>query len=503
MERSWRLRAWVLIGLFLGPFLAQAGLGMLWLWQRGWLATTAAALVWVAAGAGFALLARRWSDSPRLIIPPLDWDAPETFSPLDKGAWAIVAREAQRAEAMRQEALLGGDLYVDAGRTLLRKLAEHYHPKSTSPLDQVPLVDLLTALELASEDLAGLCRQIPGGDLITLSHWRKAVQAAGYANKANDIYSYLLPLINPISGLARLGARELIVKPAWRSTQENALRWFFEAYLNRLGMHLIELLSGRLASGSIQYRRLTRGAGWAQEAGEQPPKLVIATIAHSGAPHPSLIANLQAAVTSEGREAASLGLTAPVLARLAAARWIESGACLPEQSPSTRRARAARQQALNWAVGADLIVLGIDAGSAGDSRLLALAQDWSAFFTVHPHRMPPPILLVVQDLASPRADVMGRSLALARLDALKQHFPPRSVELLEISAGLSRDEALRDLAQALLRELPRAERVALLRELRALSERSTLSRLASQLGATGRLLVSNLRARTTRSGPGE
>ena len=75
---------------------------------------------------------------------------------------------------------------------------------------------------------------------------------------ANDLYAYVSPFLNPITGLTRLGTREWIVKPAWKSMQQNVLRWFFEAYVNRLGMHLIELLSGRLAIGAHQYRRLTR-----------------------------------------------------------------------------------------------------------------------------------------------------------------------------------------------------------------------------------------------------
>ncbi len=32
--------------------------------------------------------------------------------------------------------------------------------------------------------------------------------------------------------------------------QQNVLRWFYQAYVNRLGVHLIELLSGRLAIGA-------------------------------------------------------------------------------------------------------------------------------------------------------------------------------------------------------------------------------------------------------------
>ncbi len=94
--------------------------------------------------------------------------------------------------------------------------------------------------------------------MISLSHWRRAVQVAGYITRANDLYAFVSPFLNPITGLTRLGTREWIVKPAWKSMQQNVLRWFYQAYVNRLGMHLIELLSGRLAIGAHQYRRLTR-----------------------------------------------------------------------------------------------------------------------------------------------------------------------------------------------------------------------------------------------------
>ena len=43
--------------------------------------------------------------------------------------------------------------------------------------------------------------------------------------------------------------------------QQNLLRWFFRAFVNRLGMHLIELYSGRLVIGADQYRKLTRKVG--------------------------------------------------------------------------------------------------------------------------------------------------------------------------------------------------------------------------------------------------
>ena len=96
--------------------------------------------------------------------------------------------------------------------------------------------------------------------MITPSHWKKAVTVAGYIQRANDIYSYLLPIFSPVTGLVRLGTQQWMVKPAWKNMQQNLLRWFFRAYVNRLGVHLIELYSGRLAIGAEQYRKLTARA---------------------------------------------------------------------------------------------------------------------------------------------------------------------------------------------------------------------------------------------------
>ena len=110
------------------------------------------------------------------------------------------------------------------------RLADHYHPLPTDPIEHVPVVELLTAMELAAEDLNGLCRQVPGGDMITPAHWKQAVQVAGYLQKANDIYSYLLPIFSPVTGLVRLGTQQWMVKPAWKNMQQNLLRWFYRAY---------------------------------------------------------------------------------------------------------------------------------------------------------------------------------------------------------------------------------------------------------------------------------
>src|SRR5262249_49988867 len=192
----------------------------------------------------------------------------------------------------------------------------------------VRVVEFLTALRLAAEDLTGLCRQVPGGDMVTASHWKQAVRVAGYIQRANDIYSYLLPIFSPVNGLVRLGTQQWMVKPAWRDMQQNLLRWFFRAYVNRLGTHLIELYSGRLAIGADQYRRLTRrSAKSAPEAGGNLPPLRVAVAGARGAGKSRLIGLLERArsgdLTLLRARLAGSGIDDSALDRLKVAELVE------------------------------------------------------------------------------------------------------------------------------------------------------------------------------------
>src|SRR5438105_14992376 len=96
--KQWR--SWILMLLLVGPVLVYMGLGMLWVWERGWWTWTVATGLWVVAGILFSLLAARWTQATHPIMPPLDWEAPQTFSPLDRDAWKIVQDEAERGESL-------------------------------------------------------------------------------------------------------------------------------------------------------------------------------------------------------------------------------------------------------------------------------------------------------------------------------------------------------------------------------------------------------------------
>jgi hypothetical protein len=509
--KQWR--SWVLVLLLAGPVLIYAALGMRWLWDRGWIVLTIASILWLVCGVLFAILAARWTKTARPVMPPLDWDAPKTFAPLDREAWQIVQEEADQGEQLVFEVLLTPDVYINSGLRVFRRLAAHYHPHATHPLDDVPLIELLTALELAAEDLSGLCRQFPGGDMVALNHWRKAVQVAGYLSKASDLYSYLSPLLNPVTGLARLGTQRWIVKPAWKSTQQNVLRWFYQAYLNRLGMHFIELLSGRLAVGATHYRRLTRRQAGTIPASNEIGPLTIAVAGATGSGKSRLIAAMKAALSQESPELkariASLGLEPSLRDRLLEAIWLDGPAFYAASGAQTRRDRTAREAAVAAAVEGDLLIMVVDGRRADHGAEAAFAHGWDRWFRDHPHRDAPPTLVVLTGVDRPEfgegwappydwTSGLGfrETRVRAELDALRDLLPPPFHEFVAVGLdNISPFGVTENVIPALAALSIRAERIALLRRLQEIASQPKLQRLMQQIGQHGRWLVGNLRSK--------
>ena len=289
MFRNWR--TWVLLGLLIGPLLFYVGLGALWLAEhrgpigfRGELLTYAT-MAWVLCGVLASVLGSLWTRRKQSVLPPLDWSAPGTFTRRDRTAWDMVQEQAAQADDRPVEDLTRLDTYLEAGRSLAWRLGAHYRPASGDPFEDLPVLEMVTAIELAVQDLNRLTREIPGADLVTAGHWKQAVKVAGYVQRANDLYSLLLPVFQPLTGLARLGTQTLVSRPAWREMQGNLIHWFFRAYVNRLGMHLIELYSGRLVIGPDQYRawrKTIEGSHQGDAAGRDPIRVVVVGEPESG-----------------------------------------------------------------------------------------------------------------------------------------------------------------------------------------------------------------------------
>lgn len=516
MLRNWR--AWMLILLFFGPVFIYIGFGALWLAEHtgpfgiraGWLyiATT----LWILAGIAFAILANRWTKSQRELLPPIDWDAPHTFSPFDRQAWQLVQDEADRGDTVTIDELSTFDIYVSTGRDLARRLAAHYHPLSTDPIEHVPVVEILTALELAAEDLVVLCREVPGGDMVTAAHWKKAVQAAGYLQKASDLYTYLLPIFQPVTGLVRLGTQKLMVQPAWKNMQQNLMRWFFRAYVNRLGTHLIELYSGRLAIGVERYRHLTGKRAHTAPIDETPRVVQVALAGLKDSGKTLLIEALQEAQLGELRtlraRLAADGLNEDLSDRLRNAEWIEVPSYTAAAGDESARDRATRRGAVEAAAESDLLLLVHDMNRDDFVPDVKFLEAWTAWYGAHPALEQPPILLVVTGADRPEFGpewnppydwTRGRDereiAVRARVDALRVALGPTVHDV--VAVGLASDPPFgvnELLLPAIAPQLPRVERVALIRHLREASTRSKARRLVTQVGRQSRRLFEALKS---------
>ena len=131
--------------------------------------------------------------------------------------------------------------------------------------------------------------------------------------------------------------------------QQNVLRWFYQAYVNRVGVHLIELMSGRLAIGAEQYRRLTRRHSLAARPGDRPrasrwsPRWSAAV----GSGKSRLIESMQrrsrATRPDQGDGSRAGGSTRTLVDRLRNVRWVEIPGYPLTVEKESRRDRAARQ----------------------------------------------------------------------------------------------------------------------------------------------------------------
>jgi hypothetical protein len=181
----------------------------------------------------------------------------------------------------------------------------------------------------------------------------------------------------------------------------------------------------------------------------------------------------------------------------------------------SRRDRGLRQAALSAAIDCDLLVLTVDGRKGLQPADIALAQAWDRYFIDHANREAPPTQVVITGIdlvdfgtswVPPYDWSTGKGVREAAVralfDSMRAALPPTFSTF--SAAGLASGTAfgvVEHVIPGLAAQLARAERSALIRQLQALSGRSKMGRLVSQLGDQGRQLWSNLRARhLTRTG---
>lgn len=237
-------------------------------------------LWWLLPGCwGLAAIIWKLMLPPKPIFDVLQAGQCDHWTPRDFQAWNIVLSEHAQVDSYSSQELSDPHFYLRKTLELADKLAQHYHPRSSDPLGELSVVEILAVAHLVSEDLEDwLLKYVPGSHWLTVSQWRMLSKAPRWWNRAVQTGWAISMLLNPIN-ILRFMASRVAVTPLTQMLQQHLLGTFYTYYLRQAGFYLIELNSGRLKGGSTVYRswmRRLHGDVW-------PPPLPTQSVAEAHA----------------------------------------------------------------------------------------------------------------------------------------------------------------------------------------------------------------------------
>jgi predicted GTPase len=492
----WRIA--VLLVFLALPVLILIALGSYFLWISG-LGFT----VWwpMTVSMAFAyFLAWHWLRKKQLLHLPSE-HAPIHWGDRDLQAWKLVEARARSAANLEPAKFLDPHFYLDTAQAMAQELARVFHPGTVDPLGPITMPELLTVIELAAHDLADMFEKyVPAGHLITVSRFRKAQQAIGWYQKANNIYWMIGALFNPLETGARLAASHLGLSTTWNRLQENLTQWFYVAYVHELGRYLIDLESGRLKVGARRYRELMAGAeGLTPGANIKISPVTIVTFGQTKAGKSSLIN----ALLGEQRAGVDvLPLTAevaryelqlkdgPPLVILDTPGYAQHGLTDAQKAATLTAARDA-----------DLLLVVLHARNpAREPDILALTE-LVRMLATQPDRKAPPILGVLThiDLLSPAMEWQPpynwlepnrpKELQISQAVAtVREQFQESLAGCVPVCTESARIFGIQEfLLPAMVQLLPQARAVNLVRALHQEADSQKVQRILQQLLSAGKL----------------
>lgn len=232
------------------PLLSLAALGMLWLWQGGYV------LYWALAACSIALVTygiERWvigDDAPVIgADSTLDPDnvADPIWSVREAAAWNSIV---ELSNQVRPLELTSRDDMFDLGVRAVETVARNMHPGEEHALWKFTLPEAFSLVERVSSQLSVFVSDsIPLGDRMTVGQflkiyrWRSAITVAEHAY---DIWR-IIRLMNPAAA-ATQEIREQLTRRAYDWGREELARRLAQAYVREIGRAAIDLYSGRMRS---------------------------------------------------------------------------------------------------------------------------------------------------------------------------------------------------------------------------------------------------------------
>jgi uncharacterized protein len=231
------------------PWLVLLPLGMIWLWQGGyvWMWAIAAALLGLAAWPLAVFVRRRANAEARIALgeiaePSRGWNA------VEQAAWADVQA---LADTTAPFTFIEVDALVAGARQTIETVARRYHPDARAAWAQFSLPEFLLLTERLSRDVRReALRYIPGVRAMRLSHllWvqRQNELAQTGWRWGFGLWRMVRAAINPLQAVSQETKDMLMEKTA------RVLSYRLRTYATRLlilevGRAAIDLYSGRLA----------------------------------------------------------------------------------------------------------------------------------------------------------------------------------------------------------------------------------------------------------------
>ena len=432
LRHGWTL----LLGLFLFalPVLVLLPLGLLWLWQEGWLVGWLLVTVAVTLAVYLPALWWRFRQRDRQGIlresPAAAASEPVSdSSPRDLAAWHEVREIARTAE---RNIVTDRDRLLAQARMTIERVARHYHPEDRDPIWSFTIPEILMLTERVSIRLRlVLMEHVPGAHLIEAGHLLRAWEYKPVATTGLRVFRLLhnawrvTRLANPVSALLS-EARQQLVGAAMTEAGDYLRSEGARIWVEEVGRAAIELYSGRLRVDLDRLHALaaTEGPGTSVSEAPLPGPLRILIAGQVNAGKSSLVNALL-------NDPAAAVAEAPLTAHASAYRLQRDDfpGDLLVDTPGLRSTediarlvqRAWESDLLVWVVAADAPAHALDRDALDALR---------ARFAADPRRSPIPIVIVLSgiDRLGPEypRDVLTR-VAIA-LDLPEQDVVPACLE---------------------------------------------------------------------------
>jgi len=416
-----RPRPIVLMLMWLLPTLCYLTIGIIALYETGWLRFVAFTLpvVWIITWS----IARFWPPTSSKAVADSQRLAPQShWTPQDIAAIAVVEEYRDQVAPIQFTDLARSDRYLQDVAELAQRLTTHYFQRpDDTVVGHITMVELLAVIHLAAADIEDwVAANVPGSKLVkikTFTHAPKAAKSIEWAQNA-------IFLASAITNPARLASY-----PLWKMSgsvfaelRQELLQAIYQQFLRQIGFYLIEMYSGRLRGGSHLYEQHFRRTSQAIYELQEAPAVSssdgsadvgsldiadvsIAIMGQVKAGKSSLLNHLlraQKAVTSvmpETREVSSHTLDIPGIS--ARVRLLDTPGYSEDGAKQTQL-DAIRLAAENSHI-LVLVLSAVSPARQADAELLAQLRQ---HYERQKHLQPPPILAVLThiDQLSPRRE---------------------------------------------------------------------------------------------------